>query len=98
MRKIEFKGKDFIVKPITYGLWRKLLRLRNQATENNDEYLMAEALDQWIKATTNATDVDITSWTLQEITEFTVLVGEASALPLQPNKDLDEPSLQTIQP
>ena len=97
-KQIQYKDKDFVVIPVTYGLWRKLLKLRKQALDSKDEYLMAEALDQWIKATTNATDIDIANWTLDEIVEFTRLVGESSSLPLQPKEKLEEPLSQEIQP
>ena len=97
VKQIEYKTKEFDVKPMTYGLWRKLLKLRKQALDSKDEYLMAEALDQWIKATTSATDADIANWTLEEIVEFTRLVGESSSLPLQPSEKSDGQLSQEIQ-
>ena len=97
-RQVEYKGKQFTLKEMTYGKWRQLLKLRKQANDTEDEYVVSEALDGWLKATTNATDADISSWTLGEISQFIQKVSEEMAIPLQPSENSDEQLSQTIQP
>ena len=97
-KQVEFKGKQFSIKEMTYGKWRQLLKLRKQANDTKDEYIVSEALDQWLKATTTITDADIKDWTLTEISEFIKLVSEEMAIPLQPSENLEEPLSQEIQP
>ena len=97
-RQVEFKGKTFNLKEMTYGKWRQLLKLRKQATDTKDEYIVSEALDGWLKATTDVEDKDIVPWTLGEISEFIKLVSEEMAIPLQPKEKSEEPLSQEIQP
>ena len=97
-RQVEYKGKQFTLKEMTYGKWRQLLKLRKQANDTKDEYVVSEALDGWLKATTNVKDEDIRDWTLGEISEFIAKVSEEMAIPLPPKENSDEPLSPTIQP
>ena len=97
-KQVEFKGKQFNIKEMTYGKWRQLLKLRKQANDTKDEYIVSEALDGWLKATTNVTDADISAWTLGEISDFIKRVSEEMSIPLQPSENSDEQLSPIIQP
>ena len=97
MSEIEFKGKKYLLKELKYGQWRKILKLRKEAIEKNDEYLMADALGIWLKTAVNIEDEELNNWTINEIMDFSQKLANIQTIPLQRNESLADPSSSEIQ-
>jgi len=89
--EIEFKGKKYQLKELKYGQWRKILKLRKEAVEKNDEYLMAEALGIWLKTAVQIEDEELNNWTITDIIEFSQKLANNQTIPLQQRENLDDP-------
>jgi len=85
MTTINFKGKEYELKEVGYREYRKLVKQRKDAMQSNDEDLMLDALETWLKATTNITDSDLDTFSLIDAITISAKVGESQTLPLQPN-------------
>lgn len=96
MSEIEFKSKKYQLKELKYGQWRKILKLRKEAVEKNDEYLMAEALGIWLKTAINIEDEELNNWTINEIMEFSQKLANIQTIPLQQKNDSVDPLSQEI--
>lgn len=96
MTEINFKGKTYQVNRLKYGKVRQLEKLRKEAIDSKNPILIDEALLRWLQETTNITIQDIEDFYPEELLEFANKVGEATQIPLEPNKSLPEQSSPTV--